>query len=141
MPSPPWPSAAAGSTGRPSAGGEKCGCGAREGKLLHLAWQAHTDTTYALALSPDEHTLASGSNDGSVKLWDVERGALLWSGWHTQSIMRLAFSPDGSLLASGGVDATVRLWESEAGHPPGGIAASQFSHLAGLEPGWAPARQ
>jgi len=25
-----------------------------EGKLLHLAWQAHTDTTYAFALSPDE---------------------------------------------------------------------------------------
>ncbi len=33
-----------------------------EGKLLHLAWQAHTDTTFALALSPDEHTLASGSD-------------------------------------------------------------------------------
>ncbi len=88
-----------------------------EGKLLHRAWQAHTDTTYALALSPDEHTLASGSNDGSVKLWEVESGALLWSGWHTQSIMGLAFSPDGSLLASGGVDATVRLWEASLGTP------------------------
>ena len=88
-----------------------------EGKLLHRAWQAHTDTTYALALSPDEHTLASGSNDGSVKLWEVESGALLWSGRHTQSIMGLAFSPDGSLLASGGVDATVRLWEASLGTP------------------------
>src|SRR6266851_6158752 len=27
-----------------------------EGKRLHLAWQAHTNTTLALALSPDEHT-------------------------------------------------------------------------------------
>src|SRR6266851_2614554 len=54
-----------------------------EGKRLHLAWQAHTDTTLALALSPDEHTLASGSDDGSVKLWNVASGALLWSGWHT----------------------------------------------------------
>jgi WD40 repeat protein/transcriptional regulator with XRE-family HTH domain len=88
-----------------------------EGKLLHLAWQAHTDTTYAFALSPNEHTLASGSNDGSVKLWEVESGALLWSGWHTQSIMGLAFSPDGSLLASGGVDATVRLWDPKLGTP------------------------
>jgi WD40 repeat protein/transcriptional regulator with XRE-family HTH domain len=88
-----------------------------EGKLLHRAWQAHTDLTLALALSPDEHTLASGSYDGSVKLWDVESGALLWSGWHTQGIMRLAFSPDGRLLASGGVDATVRLWEASLGTP------------------------
>jgi WD40 repeat protein len=72
-------------------------------------------TTYAFALSPDEHTLASGSMDGSVKLWDVERSALLWSGWHTQGIMCLAFSPDGSLFASGGLDATVRLWEASLG--------------------------
>ncbi len=86
-----------------------------EGKRLHLAWQAHTDTTLALALSPDEHTLASGSDDGSVKLWEVESGALLWSGWHTQGTMCLAFSPDGRLLASGGVDATVRLWNAKLG--------------------------
>jgi len=86
-----------------------------EGKLLHLAWQAHTDTAYAFALSPDEHTLASGSDDGSIKLWDVESGALLWSGWHPQGTMCLAFSPDGNLLASGGIDATVRLWEASLG--------------------------
>ncbi len=86
-----------------------------EGKLLHLAWQAHTDTTYAFAFSPNEHTLASGSNDGSVKLWEVESGALLWSGRHTQGTMRLAFSPDGRLLASGGVDATARIWNPKLG--------------------------
>jgi hypothetical protein len=72
-----------------------------EGKRLHLAWQAHSDIPVALAFSPDEHTLASGSVDGSIKLWDVESGALLWSGWHTQVTLCLAFSPDGSLLASG----------------------------------------
>jgi WD40 repeat protein/transcriptional regulator with XRE-family HTH domain len=86
-----------------------------EGKRLHLVWQAHTDLTFALALSPDEHTLASGSVDGSIKLWDIESGALLWSGWHPQGTMCLAFSPDGRLLASGGSDATVRLWEGSLG--------------------------
>src|SRR5207237_18002 len=84
---------------------------------LHRAWQAHTDTTIAFALSPDEHTLASGSMDGSVKLWEVENGALLWSGWHTQGTTCLAFSPDGRLLASGGLDATIRLWEASLGTP------------------------
>src|SRR5437660_5130089 len=88
-----------------------------QGQTLHRAWQAHTNTTLALAFSPDEHTLASGSEDGSVKLWDVETGALLWSGWHTKVTLCLAFSPDGSLLASGSQDGSVRLWQASLGTP------------------------
>jgi WD40 repeat protein/transcriptional regulator with XRE-family HTH domain len=88
-----------------------------EGKLLHRAWQAHTNTTLALAFSPNEHTLASGSEDGSVKLWNVASSALLWSGWHTKVTLCLAFSPDGSLLASGSQDGSVRLWEASLGTP------------------------
>ena len=84
------------------------------GKILHLAWQAHTDHTWALAFSPDERLLASGSFDGSLKLWDVESGALLWSGWHP-GVICLAFAPDGSLLASEGRDATFRLWDPRLG--------------------------
>jgi WD40 repeat protein/transcriptional regulator with XRE-family HTH domain len=85
------------------------------GQILHRVWQAHTDFVIALACSPDERTLASASFDGSVKLWDVERGALLWSGRHTRSALCLAFSPDGRQLASGGADATVRFWDAKLG--------------------------
>src|SRR5947209_4555580 len=81
------------------------------GQTLHLGWRAHTDSVWGLAFSPDERTLASGSSDGSVKLWDVASGALLWSSWQTKGITCLALSPDGSLLASGGLDGTVRLWD------------------------------
>ena len=87
------------------------------GQTLHLAWRAHTDSVWGLAFSPDERTLASGSSDGSVKLWDVASGALLWSSWQTKEITCLAFSPDGSLLASGGLDGTVRLWDPQLGTP------------------------
>ncbi len=86
-----------------------------EGKLLHLAWQAHTDTVRALAFSPDGHTLATGSWDGAIKLWDIESGALLWTSWFTDNIECLTFAPDGRTLASGGDDATVQLWDAHTG--------------------------
>jgi WD40 repeat protein/transcriptional regulator with XRE-family HTH domain len=85
------------------------------GKLLYLAWQAHTNTVKSLAFSPDERTLATSSWDGAIKLWDLERGALLWTGWQTSSIQRLAFAPDGRTLASGGDEAVIRLWNAYSG--------------------------
>ncbi len=85
------------------------------GKLLHLAWQAHTDAVAALAFSQDGRTLATGSWDGFMKLWELERGALLWTSRHTDIIHCVAFSPDGHTLASGGDGATVRLWDAYSG--------------------------
>jgi len=85
------------------------------GQTLHRVWQAHTDIATALAFSPDERLLASGSTDGSVKLWDVESGATLWSGGQASTILCVAFASDGGLLASGGLDATVRLWDAKLG--------------------------
>src|SRR6266481_1666328 len=87
------------------------------GKMLDLAWQAHAAAVQALAFSPDGRTLATGSWDGALKLWDVESRALLWSGWQTKATICLAFAPDGGLLASGGHDATVRLWDAKLGTP------------------------
>ena len=85
------------------------------GLVLHLIWQAHTDTTYALAFSPDGRTLASGSWDDTIKLWDVASGALFWSSWHPNGVQCLAIAPDGDLLATGGNDASVKLWNLHSG--------------------------
>src|SRR5437868_5900189 len=85
------------------------------GKLLHLAWQAHTSTVATLAFSPEEGTLATGSWDGAIKLWDLESGALFWTSWQTNNIQRLAFAPDGRTLASSGADAVIQLLDAHRG--------------------------
>jgi WD40 repeat protein len=86
-----------------------------EGRRLHLIWQAHTDNTFTLAFSPDEGTLATGSWDGTVKLWDLHSGALLWSGWHRCPLFSVAFSSDGRLLASSDTNGCIKLWDVASG--------------------------
>jgi WD40 repeat protein/DNA-binding XRE family transcriptional regulator len=100
------------------AAGSRCGevrVWKNGGQTLYLTWQAHTDIVFTLAFSPDERTLATGSWDGTLKLWDLNSGALLWRGSHTNSVRRLAFAPDGGMLASSGRDALVRLWDPQSG--------------------------
>jgi WD40 repeat protein/tetratricopeptide (TPR) repeat protein len=78
--------------------------------------QDHRGAVWSIAFSPDGCILASGSNDGSIKLWNVSMDEVLQTlTGHSQSVYSVAFSPDGRILASGSNDETVKLWNVDTG--------------------------
>ena len=78
--------------------------------------QGHTEYVTSVAFSPDGLTLASGSNDHTLKLWDRNGGRLrLTLSGHTGGVKSVAFSPDGRILASGSNDKTIKIWDLVSG--------------------------
>ncbi len=72
----------------------------------------HGASVYAVAFSPDGKLLASGGDNNTVKIWNVDSGDVYgnFTG-HNKEVMSVKFSPDGKLLASACLDGFVRVWD------------------------------
>jgi WD40 repeat protein len=83
---------------------------------LQQTLTGHSDSVNSVAYSPDGQTLASGSVDSTIKLWNVKTGNLLQTlEGHSYSVNSVAYSPDGQTLASGSEDNTIKLWNVKTG--------------------------
>ena len=74
--------------------------------------EGHTDCVSSVCFSPDGRQLASGSDDKSVRVWDLSSGREVKKlEGHTERVSSVCFSPDGRQLASGSDDKSVRVWD------------------------------
>jgi WD40 repeat protein len=74
--------------------------------------KSHTNQGSSLALSIDGTRLYSGSDDNSIKVWDLEAGKeILTLSGHTGNVRCLSLAADGKRLYSGSRDTTVKVWD------------------------------
>lgn len=83
---------------------------------LRHSLEGHRRWIWSVAVSSDGQTIASGSEDGTVRLWHRSSGqSVMTLHGHTHAVWSVAFSLDGCTLVSASLDGTIRLWQRSSG--------------------------
>jgi WD40 repeat protein len=80
------------------------------------SFKGHSDWIRSLAFSPDGQAIVSGSNDKTVRLWNVQTGQLIYllTG-HKDRVKSVGISPDGNAIISGDASRIVKVWDWKTG--------------------------
>ena len=79
-------------------------------------YHGHSDNVFAVAWSPGGTSIASGSRDKTVRIWNAHTGedSRTYRG-HASYLLSVAWSPDGKYIASGDTGGIVQVWEANTG--------------------------
>lgn len=80
-------------------------------------FSGHSGTVNAVAYSPDGTRIASGSNDGTVRIWNATKGHIIYTcDSHSARVNSVTWSPSGNHIAFGSNDQTVQIWNASTAH-------------------------
>lgn len=91
------------------------------GQLIVYEWQSesyilkqqgHFDSINALCYSPDGLRVVTASDDGKIKVWDIDSGFCLYTfSEHAAAVTAIEFAKKGNVLFSASQDGTLRAWD------------------------------
>ncbi|CAE6405366.1 unnamed protein product [Rhizoctonia solani] len=78
-----------------------------------FAYEGHEYSVSSVAFSPDGKSIASGSDDHTIRIWDAHSLSSIGEPLrgHDGSIKYISYSPLDNIIASGSEDKTIRLWD------------------------------
>jgi WD40 repeat protein len=86
------------------------------GTALVRTFEGHAANVSAVAITPDGQRAVSASADNTLKVWDLETGAMLRTlEGHSDSVSNVAVTSDGRRAVSASRDRTLKFWELENG--------------------------
>jgi len=90
-------------------------------RISHISDQAcmtlrgHERRVFSVSFSPDGKRIVSGSEDKTIKLWDLSTSAELMTLRGHEGGVGAVFGPNGKRIVSGSTDKTIKVWDAETG--------------------------
>ena len=75
----------------------------------------HTGNVFTVAYNPQGNEIVSASEDGSARIWSLDRRRERLTLLHGGEVESAVFSSDGQTIATAGDDGVVRLWDAQTG--------------------------
>lgn len=91
-------------------------------EIKHVAKNAHANSVFAVAYSPDSRYLLSGGRDAMLRVWDLGNPQSLTPHpspltpehpAHLFTLNHIVFSPEGNLFATASRDKTLKIWNAQ----------------------------
>ncbi len=97
----------------------------------------HSDWVKSVVISPQSQIMASGSFDGTIKIWQLNIDGIplpepiITLADHIKGVYALAISPDGKILVSGSFDGKIKIWQLANNNEESSIVANALRTLEG----------